>query len=881
MNIFRFPGFFGAVVLSAIGLCALVGCGGSAAAPTATPSSREGRAAKSSSADGLATLVASVPAGTLGPYVGFGQGAMALYAPPREGGRRWIVQALDGSGSPVHSPYDIGPAPESVPFAVVRAVGGNYMLMWVRQVRGAGVLEGVLVGGDGSVYGAPTSLAQGHGSIWWADAVESAGGVTLLWVEQGGNGGELRRLGIGSKGEVVGHSELLVDGVMAWELATFSGGTAVALVVASNVDATSTPNVDSTLGTVKLLILDRAGKAKSPPIAVSEPGTARFDVGIVATQRGLLLAWTGKVGEDLQIQAAATNFQGKTTVTTRSPLPPLGDQHLVALVEPSREKPNLALLVYEQHGASNQENRELMLTTLSSDAVASSERAKLNFSSVGAPNGDFIATPDGFALLTGAPVCPREGQCTQIPWYVRLSTNMSVSGAGPVIVDALRREPPMMMWSPGCTSTNCLAMAVGSTDPALVAAVKLRKNTPPSGTPVAQVQSATVPSAVSNRTVFNSDDPISAFAATTVGSTTAIAWITDFSEELGRKPKPAPKNAPGDPTKPTAALLGVQRLDESGLPAGKPTVISVRALTPGGVGMAPHPSSDEVCVAWVAKDNGSPQVFVTRVGADGKTKAQRVITQTRGEAADVAIAPYRDGWVVGWVDWRDGNGEVYVVRVGPMLVKTGPEKRITTAAGDASSVSLLVVGDDILVAYADSRDDAAHGLANPYVQRLNGSTLERIGLESRLSASEHHTKWVQLSKSGGDVVLGWLTQPMPGADETGHGFARAARLDLGSLRLQGMVEIHASGPAPGSMGMSCEQGECRGAMVVPRTDYADIVGFSWFPSGPRVQRSAIARASGRSAAGVAPVASGSAVYFADQGTDGEDRLRRVLVRWKE
>ena len=61
------------------------------------------------------------------------------------------------------------------------------------------------------------------------------------------------------------------------------------------------------------------------------------------------------------------------------------------------------------------------------------------------------------------------------------------------------------------------------------------------------------------------------------------------------------------------------------------------------------------------------------------------MTSSKGDASDVALARAGDGWLVAWVDARDGNGEVYAARLRQeLLQRVGREERITNATGDAS-----------------------------------------------------------------------------------------------------------------------------------------------------------------------------------------------------
>lgn len=861
---------------SILALCAVLGCGGTKP-NTSTPdrATRAGKEDQARKTDGLASLIATVPPGTLGPYIGYSpKGAMTMFSPqPEEGGRRWHVQPLDKTGVPLKGPYDIGPAPDDVPFAVVRSVGEKYLSLWVRQVHRADVLEGILIGPDGSLEGSIGTMTQARGEVLWADAFATAKATVVLWAEQSGDRANLHRVMIDDQGAPVGNGDVLVKDVRAWEAVGLDDGVAIALVVVSD--------QDPTLGSVVLQLLDEAGNARGEPVAISRGGSARLDVGLVRTRRSLLMAWTDRAQADSLVYAATTDLKGRLMVAPRAPLPPLGDQALVALIEPSRANPNQALLVFEELPSRSTGHRELRMANLSAEAIASEQTVRMSFAPVGLPTTDFGSTPDGFVLLTRAQACTSPAACEDVPWYVRLGSTLSVEGAGPLIFDALQGEPPALVWSPGCTASTCLALAVGGSEPAKVVAARLPKGSVAQGVPIERSEIQAPPRPQSNRAIHVSGENLSALDVTTAGTTTFLGFLTHFAEGLGAN-RPPPPGAPGDPKKPTAAHLGVQRLDASGQPTEAPTMISVRAMSAGGLALAPSTKAEEVCVAWVARDNNVPQVFLTRVGADGKSLMQRMITHSRGDVADVAITASGDGWIVAWVDWRDGNGEVYVARVNGMLVKQGPEKRITQAPGDASDLSLLLVGDELLVSYGDTRDHPNHATANPYVQKLNAKTLARIGEERRVDSSEFHAKGIQLSRLGQDVVMAWLTQSSPASPEAERGAAKVSRLDVDTLRLLGEPNsLGTDGAVPASLKLSCEKDACHGAMMVSVSGYRKLEGFSWFPSTSRVHRGQLARGSGPSAADITPATLDNAVFFVDQGVDGSDRIRRVQVQWRE
>ena len=597
------------------------------------------------------------------------------------------------------------------------------------------------------------------------------------------------------------------------------------------------------------------------------------------------MAWTDRSNADSLVHAAATDMKGRLMVAARAPLPPQGDQALVALIAPSPSAPNQALLVYEELPSKGHESRQLHLSTLSAEAVASDQSVSLSFASVGRPLADFSPTPDGFLLLTRAPVCADDGSCGErrVPWFVRLGSDLSVRGASPLLVDALDRQPPTVVWSPGCTTSSCLALAAGSDDPAPVVAARLPNGPVAKGAPLHTVPPLDLPRPLTNRAVHMTADPLSDLDAVRVGQTTFVGWITHFVEGLGGPPRKPPPSAPGDPSKPVAAQLAVQRLDASGQPIEEPTLVSVRAMSAGGVALSPLDGQQEIAAAWVARDNGNPQLFVTRIGDDGKRKLQRMITRAKGDAADTAIVAYDGGWIVAWVDWRDGNGEVYATRLNRMLVRLTPERRLTDAPGDASDVSLLVRGKEVFVAYGDPRDHPNHAMANPYVQKLDASSLKRVGDERRIATTDLHAKGLQLSGAGGELVVGWVARAAEEQKPDREG-ARMTQLDPETLRPRGQVSdlrTRGGAGAPVSLRMTCKPRVCRGAAMIEGDGGMLLQGFSWFPDRAQIQQSRLGRTSGPAAADVAPAVLGDDVFFVDRGVDGDNRVRRVRVQWEE
>src|SRR5262249_5406622 len=144
-------------------------------------------------------------------------------------------------------------------------------------------------------------------------------------------------------------------------------------------------------------------------------------------------------------------------------------------------------------------------------------------------------------------------------------------------------------------------------------------------------------------------DHLARVAATDVpGSGALTAWVTYVLEASG--PHIAKRKGKKEDEEGPSAALSVRSIGAGGA-AGKTVQISKKAVSEGGVALAPAPPArdgkkPEIALAWVARERGEAQVFVTKLGPDGEKLAQKGVTvvsrKRKGmpptEAADVAIA---------------------------------------------------------------------------------------------------------------------------------------------------------------------------------------------------------------------------------------------------
>lgn len=393
-----------------------------------------------------------------------------------------------------------------------------------------------------------------------------------------------------------------------------------------------------------------------------------------------------------------------------------------------------------------------------------------------------------------------------------------------------------------------------------------------------------------------------------------VAWVTYHLEA----PEGEPKGKGDEPL----ATLGVTPIGSSG-EAGKAVILSKRAVSIGGVAVAAAPApkdakdakakSDEAALAWVAREkSGEAQVFVTKVGPSGEKLAQKKLTVVPrkkregvpSESSDVAIAyapslaaaggakgavtaaDTGDGWIVAWVDTRDGNAEVYVAKVDRSLKKVVPDRRVTTAPGDSAEVQIAVRGREAWLVWSDARASVDDGTGDIYLARLDVRTLQKVGEESRLFASAGHSRSPVFAGSPGGLSVAWIEEAL-GADKQGSGEAgvRLAELDEKGAVRGAPVLIRGEGGAPvSSVALLCgaPRGLCRGVLASAVGETQVLGAFEVSPGAPAGPLKTLAALGGGTTQDVSPSLAGaqaSSLFFADNAVNGSGRVRWMTLAW--
>jgi hypothetical protein len=507
---------------------------------------------------------------------------------------------------------------------------------------------------------------------------------------------------------------------------------------------------------------------------------------------------------------------------------------------------------------------------VTSEGTVGGERGEIRVSASDDTVPEVVASPRGIAALTLARACPKTAtadacaNAERLPAFVELDRGFRPVAAEPMRLDALGGNPAELAWGLACRASGCVALAAVASDPAPVYAVKLGPRSAgwqAAGGPLER-DAPPRPRAV---TTLTAGDPIADVAATRLGTTTLVAWVTYFDPTTPwkRLTKPAPDGR----FDPVQALLQVRALPDAKEPAAAET-ISLRARSLGGVAIAPGaPDHHEAMLVWTAVDAGQPQVFATIVGADGKKARQKMLTRSPGEKSDVAAAFVGDGWLVGWVDERHGDPELYAAKFNRYFQRVGPERRLTNARGVATGVAMAAAGTRVVVAWSDARQSEQPGSADPYALLLDARDGAPVGSEVLLATTRPHSFSPALARSGDDVVVAWL--------EADGGGVRIGRLDA-SAKLPAPATIATVG-SPTALTLACGE-RCRVVAAVDRGGQGELVTADWSAqAGPGALRR-ISRLPGPAGQAASPTLRGDELVFSDQARE-QGRVRRMLVEW--
>jgi hypothetical protein len=359
-----------------------------------------------------------------------------------------------------------------------------------------------------------------------------------------------------------------------------------------------------------------------------------------------------------------------------------------------------------------------------------------------------------------------------------------------------------------------------------------------------------------------------------------LAWVTYF-DGGGPAVRSAPRGASKKAAAPTpqqqrGASVVVRALDAEGEALSSANVISVKGDSIGGVSLAGGATEGDAALAWVGKDAGIGQVFVTRLSRSAEKQAQRMVTRSKEGCSDVALVRHRDGFIVAYVDWRDGAAGVYTAKVGKDLQRIGNERLVVQAKEEMSDVRMVARGDELVVAWAEARQNPE--FYSVFAARLLAADLTLRADPTRVAHTPQHTKGVELAPLGDGVALGWVEDSSPGAAAP-TATKTAVLLGLDRVLRASGEPMRVTLPAqPSSLALECDRA-CRVVVAGSEGDELAFYGFS-FDGGSFSPAARLTSLAGVSTEDTNPVVARDWLFFAEDNLRGSGRIRKAKIAWR-
>lgn len=793
--------------------------------------------------------------------------------------------ALDGTPKAAQA-VDIGAAPGTgaeLALGTLRPSGDGYVFAWAENEGGRTKLAVLALDAAGAPRGQRADVAESSDEVVSIEVLPREGGSLLVWSVGRGTRVDVTGIALTDKGAAAGPVTRLVAGALSFDFSA-SGGAIAAVVPADAKDTEETGTVQK--GRVQLIPLDAAGKPK-PTIEVSGGGTAQPDVVLAEVGNRWVLAWTDEREIDAAVYTAAVERNGIMIGQPKRATPPTGEQALIAIAAgeggPQIER---GLLVWEDVLRAPADIREMHLATLGSDGTIGKERTSLSIYGDGS-RPSLSADGSGFAAITlarawqgGAP--PEEAPI--LPTFVRFAPDLSVLSAEPIRAEPFGADGvPYLVHELACTSGACSTVGLGAQRPAKVAVVSLVSRKTEWYPPARRDPDDAPPRAAALAALYDGGS-ISRIAVTPAsGGGELAAWVTYFAEGDAAKNK-----------RDGGAEVAVLPVAPGAKGVTAPIFLSKKAVSIGGIAVEPAVGGNkEIAIAWVGREKGESQVYITKVDESGKKLAQKKLTvvprMVKGvapsEASDVSLAwspaEFGEGWIVSWVDTRDGNAEVYAAKVDRALNRAVPDRRVTEAPGDAAEVHLLTRGKETLVAWSDARQKPEEGKGDIFLGRLETRGLTKLAPEVRLAVTPAHSRTPQLVAAPGNAVwVSWIEDAGDGTD--GAGALRIAVLDDKGAAVT--TTSLAGGPkrAVISAALACGDKACRGVVAEASPEALLIEALELSPAAQPKAGKTLLTLPGAGGVDISPVFADRAattLFFGADATSGTGRVRRVKIDW--
>lgn len=830
-------------------------CGGKTYGPRLEPSKNTARVPLGDPVDPAKkahmSTIASLRDRAVGPVLTRSdKGALAAYiAGAPSGTRPVIASALDGTGSPKGQARVVAQAPPDTSTLIARSLADGYLLAWTSLTDRGESLTVIGVSDTSEARGNAIELARTADHIVWVEIVETPRGAVCVWAEEPPNGSaNVLAQALDSNGKPRGVPSRVLRGATSWQAVAFHEGVALAIVAG---------------GALSLTRLDTEGRVTGEAMPISKTVGADMDL-VRAGKDSVAFAWTDRRRSDPQVVIAGVDGGGKL-IAPHDGLVDAGASSLVAIAPGD----NGALVLWEP---SHKRERQLRRVNVASMTDAAAQLAtKTTLELTGGAAIEARQRADGWGLVVTTKACVEQKDkapaCgAPAPTFVRLDASLAV-----VQTEAFVQGPAVSLaWSLDCGGGSCLALAAGPDSPTVVYAIDLSSRASTNVAPVAHALPDDAPR-LSSASTLGGGLQVADIAFARAGDATVVASIVSTgADEKTHEEKTALRVTP--------------------IAAGKalPAVtLSTKALAVGGVAMAAGPGAKEATLVYVAKEGGGARVHVARVDDNGARRSDTTLAGgAKGDASDVSIVAVDGGFVIAWVDTRDGNGEVYAERLGNDLT-SGPAVRVTNAPGDATDTALASSGANVILAWADPRESPHDGFADIYAVTLSARDGKPLAKEARVLSTAAHSRSPSLARTASGVALAWIEEaPANAASEEAKG-AMFALLDEKAHPVRDPIKLRLrdEGIAT-SITLDADPASRLLHAVIARVSQDELwLDAARIPldAGGSVDSFPLVALDGPSSLDVALALRNEELVYSDAGGDAptEARIRRGLLAWKK
>lgn len=822
--------------------------------------------------------VATLNVRALGPFVARGPdgGLLAWIARAEKDtadGQDLVVVPVAADGAPLRPARAVARVPREATSLVVEstlAIHGGWLIAWSALLDRGESLTVLGLTAEGSPRGAPVDVERTEDHIKWAKIVPTSRGGLCVWAEETPAGdANVLSAAIDVDGQVRGLPARIARGVAGWQAVRADDGAGLALVAIGAVGDRPAA------GTLTWQRLDTEGRPEGSATQLTAKGTVSSDVEVVPMGNGWLMAWTDRTGEDPQVMLAAVDGRGNV----RGPTPALdteGGSSVVALASGRRG----VVLAWEHPHARPRAELDLHLATVAEGSLSAQSLSSLEIEPGRRP--ELVATDSGFALLAPARACLADhaASCagTVVPTFVRLGAQLNVVQTEPLFLGE-NGDPAALGWGLRCRELDrCFAFAAPSVTPTPIYAVDLVPRPSRYAAPLPPVQPVDAPHVTGVETIASGQE-YDDLAAVRLGTATLVATMTNVLDV----PSGEPSGEPSGGKKGRGAKISLDLVDDRGRLLAPARTLTSHALSVGGIALAADGASNpQAAVAWIARQGSAPAVHVALLDQSGGSVRETVLPGAGSDASSVAIAWAGSGWVVAWVDDRDGNGDVYTAKLQKDLTRAAPDHRIRTAPGDASDVA-LAVGDGIVwVAWSDPRESPREGLSDIFATTLGLDDAGRSAGDVRVLATALHSRSPSLvaTRDGGALVA-WIEDAPAALDAPGA--AMVARLDraahvVGAPRALALPEH----TRPTEVVLERDADAVRAVVIDASRDGQSVAAFQLADDGSsNTELPDLLDLDAPASFEVALALAGGSMVFSDVGAaPGDHRVRRASVAWK-